>query len=303
MTRAEKLAKIEHEFDKTYLVSIDPDLPNLFAGPDLLAGGNGQLIAVFTPRSTEQRHPGRLLARLGLSRLALPGSSRCVLAVDTGDVQRGFTGGSLSSHFHAFVNIERRISLANLQAETEATESRHHIPETIRRRVFARSSFLFALSVGESESTDYREIRERPAPDAEFSTSPVRTQANSLDDLRHQIQTKHSAFAHLVTVATRNVVVAHSRLSEPVSMRRILEPLTYPIFELNFSMDNGVPYRRADVAGVLHVESLPANRKDPIKELRAAAFAGWAVLVDHKQEDVTRATELISSWLERSNDE
>ena len=63
-----------------FIISKHPDHPHLFAGPDLLIGGEGKLCGLFLAKKSEASD--RLLARLIASRLAMPTNMRWAVVVD-----------------------------------------------------------------------------------------------------------------------------------------------------------------------------------------------------------------------------
>jgi hypothetical protein len=76
MSRRDVLLKIAESFEGDFTVSVEPDLPELFEGPDVLAGKPGRLIAVFVPKTHELRRPEQLRTRLVLSRRSVTGGAR-----------------------------------------------------------------------------------------------------------------------------------------------------------------------------------------------------------------------------------
>jgi hypothetical protein len=142
VSRRDILLEISASFEDDFTVSLEPDLPELFEGPDVLAGKSGRLIAVFVPKSHEFRSPEQLRTRLVLSRLALPDHAQCLLAIeDAFDAPRL---ESLSRDFHAIVNVEDRSGLRRLR--TKSLEHRK-IPNTTRLMTEWRTAFLMTVSL------------------------------------------------------------------------------------------------------------------------------------------------------------
>jgi len=70
--RRRAIAKtVGEEIPTSYVIATAPDHPLLIEGPDILIGGEGNLVAVFTPKASERADDDRLLARFILCRLAL----------------------------------------------------------------------------------------------------------------------------------------------------------------------------------------------------------------------------------------
>src|SRR5260370_5537881 len=80
--RSDALDNVEGRLGLELFVARQPDLPTLFTGPDLLASRTGTTIAFFLPKSSDAQHPRALLARLVLSRLALPPTTSPVLLLE-----------------------------------------------------------------------------------------------------------------------------------------------------------------------------------------------------------------------------
>jgi hypothetical protein len=71
--------ELRDELPSSYVIVAAPDHPLLIEGPDVLVGGEGNLVAVFTPKASERHSRERLSVRFVLSRLALPPQTRYVL--------------------------------------------------------------------------------------------------------------------------------------------------------------------------------------------------------------------------------
>jgi hypothetical protein len=66
----------------SYVVVAAPDHPLLLEGPDVLIGGEGAAVALFIPKASERLNRESFLARVILSRLALPPKTSTVLISD-----------------------------------------------------------------------------------------------------------------------------------------------------------------------------------------------------------------------------
>ena len=82
LTAETPMGSLVRQLGERFVVSVNPDHPYLFEGPDILAGGDGRLLAIFRPKSTELSNPNRLLSRLVLTKLALPNHTRYILVMD-----------------------------------------------------------------------------------------------------------------------------------------------------------------------------------------------------------------------------
>ncbi|MFC1971099.1 hypothetical protein ACFLV0_04105 [Chloroflexota bacterium] len=76
-----EIKEVARVFGKDFEVASSPDFPHLLSAPDIWVGGNGRLYGLFLPKSHELIRPERLLLRLAISRLGLPGNMLCVLVV------------------------------------------------------------------------------------------------------------------------------------------------------------------------------------------------------------------------------
>src|ERR1700757_2821243 len=77
-----------------------PDLPNLLYGPDLLVGGEGNLLSFFVCEKFDNGSINNLLAKMSLSRLTLPSNNKNILIVDD-EVNNSRIPNSLLLNFHA----------------------------------------------------------------------------------------------------------------------------------------------------------------------------------------------------------
>src|ERR1700737_820463 len=125
-----------------WVVATLPDYPNLFDGPDILAGHDGQLLAVFVPKKREITHPERLRARLLLTRLALPDHAWCVLVSE--DPSNGIA--RLFGHdFHSYAG-RGRASLDRAFHVNQFEIDRRKGPAAIRFFVQAGADYLFDVT-------------------------------------------------------------------------------------------------------------------------------------------------------------
>jgi hypothetical protein len=66
-----------------------------------------------------------------------------------------------------------------------------------------------------------------------------------------------------------------------------LRPFVDAALGYDYSLHNGIPYPRAHrPLKLLLVEQLPRARFDPLKPVRAAAFAGWVMTTARSAEDI-----------------
>ena len=107
-------------------------------------------------------------------------------------------------------------------------------------------------------------------------------------------------------------VAMHSELSEAApgvtstwfSHGAVKTPAVYDLVRRTtlsgFELDNGVPYpTNLETYGLAVVERLPEYRGDPDKLVRAAAFAGWAFVDEHREGQVQNIAKLLSKRREK----
>jgi hypothetical protein len=130
------------------VVAVNPDHPELFEGPDILAGLEGRLLAVFSLKRKEARDVRRLATRVLLTRLALPSHARCVLLLDEEDsteINHPPHIGDVSSLFHVARPFGPR-RLTHVLRDVNADDGQKEIPTSVRQHVYERYAFLLDLS-------------------------------------------------------------------------------------------------------------------------------------------------------------
>jgi len=123
---------------KDYVISINPDHPYLFVGPDLLVGGHGQLGAIFIPNVAEYSHPNKLLVRLAVSRLALPAHTRCILTVDMDRLPLGYVE-EIRRNFNAVLNATEYDGLTSVLEPDYENDRTTRILNEISQRAYLRA--------------------------------------------------------------------------------------------------------------------------------------------------------------------
>jgi hypothetical protein len=300
VSRRNTSLEIAESFEDDFTVSLEPDLPELFEGPDVLAGQSGRLIAVFVPKSHERRRPEQLRTRLVLSRLALPDHAQCLLAVeDAYDISQL---ESLSHDFHAIVNVEDRSALRRLR--TKSLEHRK-IPEATRRMVEWRSTFLMTVSLAHQPKLFARDEDLFDGPDV-YDNEPVLPgqpgnghAASSLVPMwaGHLLTQSELPLVRSVNVRVRDGALVGGEAVTGRSVRERIRPYLALAAETAFRIDNGVPYLGRPTAGVFVVQGARSFREDPLKPLRASAFAGWALLEDPSESEFSQSVRQTAEWL------
>ena len=225
-----------------------PDHPFLLLSPDVLVADETGLIAVLIQHAEEVRRPERLTARLILSNLALPARTRFVA------VQRG--EGIVARDFDLLIDGDastRRIS-AQLR---NVTPARAITPRDVYSQVLERAEEVAARPLEALERASHVE-------DA-FTLEELPTIATVLldpGDGRPSVRSNSGS---------RGTTLA-SRLRSAFVRSTVYD----------FAIDNGAVFPAADQLPV-HAISVDENLMqsstfDPFKLVRAAAFAGWAVV-------------------------
>jgi hypothetical protein len=78
-------------------------------------------------------------------------------------------------------------------------------------------------------------------------------------------------------------------------MRRLISDQT----ERLYALDRGIPYRRGDSGpGIAMVEEWPSAGRDPYKLIHAAAFGGWAFVLNSQRHELPRLAERLMQKLD-----
>ncbi len=279
-----------------FVVAVQPDHPFLSVGPDLLISKDGNLGALFVLKSDEAESPDRLLIRLALSRLALPNHMRCVLVLDPFDLQ---SRDMLQSHFHWVFSAGHYEDLAAFLMHPDASTRVRPVPADIKERTFQRFDALYTESqervpIEEHAQEPTSTIREEDLFGFERVRVPSWTGQQSAYHRQAEILERGSTFLAQVKVGSRGNVLDKIRTFCRASVL------------LDYSLDVGIPYPRDysfRTAKIMLVDKLPTPRGDPFKPIRAAAFAGWAVVRFRSGEDIEDIGRSIRVRLESRRDE
>ena len=105
--------ELRDELPSSYVIVAAPDHPLLIEGPDVLVGGEGNLVElVFTPKAIERHSRERLSVRFVLSLLALPPQTRYVLLSD--DPHEHAISHNVADNFAAVLPWHRRGEIAKI---------------------------------------------------------------------------------------------------------------------------------------------------------------------------------------------
>ncbi len=294
MHRNEILGTIARELSDDFTVAVNPDL---FEGPDVLAGRSGDLVAVFVPKQAERQNLKRLRARLGLSRLALPKHTRCVLAYTEGMLERAPKLSSAHQDFHQIVSIESPANLRATLTDRPENINMKEIPAQARALVWERADFLFMLSCRYLQGSAAGEKRH------------IKLSAQQVDSFALSLKYSHPDLWSLEQRLPRSlgdvelkdsVVIIREKNATPRPLSNLLKPYVAANFWLNFNMDGGIPYLITWSASVLITGGTSASSLDPLKPFGAAALAGLTIIPETEASAVQSTVDIVSSWLRKA---
>lgn len=289
--RREQLSALARRMERDFVVTINPDHPQLLTGPDILAGSDGHLLAVFLPRAQELSSPDRLVARLILSRLALPAHTKCVLFLSRDDLERNSEVVRTANDFHAVLSLGARLPRKAL-LDRKLGRPTQEIPAAIRSMVRHRARRLIGVSLAQRHDGGLLRL-----PTGAKRLSLRLTQQFSVEPhapLWHRAEVQvprllRRSFGDVVL--TDDLLLAVRVTRRPESLFRRLEPFLASSLLLNYSIDSGVPFPAIKMASLLITANLSHSSSDQQKPLRAAALAGWAVVEPTGWSDIEDAIE------------
>lgn len=270
-------------------VAFRPDHPLLLAGPDVLAGVDGFLYAFFIRTMGEMARANDLLARLAISRLALPTHSTCILVADS------LLGSSLyqtaiEHHFDQIVNATEVPRFVRSRFQNEPYKRRQLVK--VRRAVFSQAAVLYRAAVQFGQKVDtapgqvFQELRERKRGHSLLIPSWVEP-AKSRRSIKF--------------ITTDHIVATTAYFAETTSVRARLEPILNFGMRFQYSLDNGVPYKHSASVNTIIVDEIPEIRHDPLKPLRCAAFSGWSIVAPDSYQNYERTVASIDRRLKRAS--
>ena len=279
-------AILAHDF----VVVVKPDHPLLLVSPDILASKNGNLAAIFVLKADETQSPDKLLVRLALARLALPRHTRCILISDP---LEPLLDDGLGSHFHKVFYTGNTKDLAAFIMDPLPNSRVKPIPIDIRRRTFQRFDALYA------ESEEHASIE---TENQESAPIPFEDELHNFPSIDIRSWTgQQSPFYHYPTIRNSDsILLAQFELGRGKALNKVRAYCNASCL-LDYSFDGGIPYPREDsfwAAKILVVTNTPISRADPLKYIRAAAFAGWSFAQVRSVQDIHRIGKSIKARLE-----
>jgi hypothetical protein len=267
---------------KGFVISPRPDHPHLYSPPDIIAGGRGTIVAIFIPRKSELRNPNELLARLTVTRLGLPGHTRCVALLQS--TNQAFEQ-VVQTNFHGIIGLEDQHSLSQFIQDPKAVGNASPVPSEIREQAHRRYQLLYDISQRR------RRIQPRGVDSLELFTElrskfKPEVHRGEKDEIEHLDYQK-------IRPKPRNLFEYERSLIGALKFRKGLSPLSsinpFCVYSLrrSYALDMGVPYPLSIDPNILIVSEIPEGRYDRDKPLRAAAFAGWVLSAAESHNEIT----------------
>lgn len=282
-----------------------PDHPHLLASPDILVGGRGRLAALFVIRQNTSF--GHLRARLIAARLALPSHTR-LLAYS---VRQRAVPHDLENSFDEIVSPRRRNLLVGAASAGGGANPRDADIREISRRHDLRFATILRLI---SLRSKRKPRAHRPIALIRALRNGVRSELASLPNPAGGSDPKELTSDSVVQVLrraipSRRISILHGSVvtSLPGRTRDYIRTRLHTIWQSGFvgayALDNGVPYPKDLLPHVVLAERGVAAAGDPLKPIRVAAFAGWALTTAERAEDVERFVDRLQrSYRKRLNE-
>jgi hypothetical protein len=255
---------VEQKLGSAYSTVANPDFPHIFCGPDLVIGGQGKLVAGFWLTAAAAAYQTHILYKLAISRLGLPAHMRTVLIADADATFPHW----FSFHFHEVIEASRIEDLI-LYARSGETSSRvDTVPAKVQANAFRRGDLLSRLSSQLSTRSKGDRIPTRPdereMASSDYSPAKIPSWAGQRPRLsQRMLVSESSAMA--------------GTSGRPLKSAAIHQMAEY-LVRFEHVLDNGVPYPKKLRPAVMYLDERAPPAPDPLKRVRAAAFAGWLVL-------------------------
>lgn len=295
MSRTAFVAELGAKVGETELTTVvRPDHPFLVNGPDVLVGGRGKLIALFVPTSSEAGDGEQLMARVGLTRLALPSHATCILVVPraSGDGSAVLPEETALT-FHGIVRGEELGSLRAVVEDPPRPDWISDVPVSLRTRHFQRAAQL--LQISEQAGMRTRE-----------QTGGRSVGIDAFKRIREPYPTwrdRRRASPDVVGVSEAVSAIGPRLTSQRSSTIPGLVPFLVRSVIRNFAPDGGVLYPRVELpsAQMIIVPHSVTSRGDPGKPARASAFAGTLLVENAPEEVVIEAAGRLQRWRIRAS--
>jgi hypothetical protein len=266
---------LRRELPDKFLIVQNPDHPLLIRGPDILLATSQTLTAIFMPLATERRSYGILKSRLTLSRLALPAHTRCILVFEPKDhdIAKHFV-----NDFADAIEWSSRANIISIVSDSGFVGRHRDVPPEIIGDVQTRfANAMTVMRLGArltakpfSAAFDERFIDTKSSIRLAIRRAPRRTIID-----RETFSKDHEG-------------VAFAELSDFDVDTPAVRDLVYDQIEHAYSLDNGVPYATGEPSGIAVVRDWPTRTRDSEKLILAAAFGGWAFVLEEMRDQLPR---------------
>jgi hypothetical protein len=249
------------------MIVVGPDHPFLLRSADLLVEGSDSIGAIFVPTALERKKTPLLRSRLILNRLALPTNTICFLVVEPGDDE---LRDIFANDFSDIVEMRQTDRLSAILAADPRQAPRGEVPLEVQ--ALAYRSFVQVF-----DTTEEIAARARGTADAEQENPWELTAELFAVKPRKSRKTAHRIASEDLPDQAENVPM--QTFSQGEVQSSTLVPLFAEQIDRLYSLDMGIPYPKDEGTGVILVDSFPVQRLDPKKVVRAAAFAGWSMML------------------------
>lgn len=240
---------LRSDLPSSAVIAEQPDHPLLFAGPDIIVGSEGNLVAAFFPKMNELNSWKTLLSRLTAVRLALPAHAKCVLvSTEAGSLPDALTEGGFDEVYGPHEADSTKI-LMYKSSRTLARATR-----LLKIRQHAMINYGAILHVHRMQTSKWA-----------AEANPI-NQGSKRGDRRSRSPIKfRESYVGELGGRSRSSVLAS------------LQSFARKAFVENYHLVDGVPELRRYALDVAIHDSDMRRGLDPGKPLRASAFAGWLV--------------------------
>jgi hypothetical protein len=308
---------LERVLPTGFLVSRHPNHPYLFAGPDLLIGGDSKLCALFVAKRREISRVDGLLARLTASRLSFPEHMRCAVVIDKhekrdtgtkrGDKRRVIPVPpeihevrrydadfevAIGRNFQEVFRSDQVNEIARWADRSNGVTIFKSVPRDVRALAQLRYQLLFQFTA-QRLSHLYGGF------------DPVRLLGSIRDAVGKRPKTVIPDETSTADRQPRNVVredffsVGATSFKNGRSAQEKIRPLCIYSIQRAYALENGVPYPRKSDPNILLIDEKPSSRFDPFKTMRCANFAGWVLTSADDNQEVTALAERIKELYQR----
>lgn len=251
----------------SFVIATRPDHPFLFSGPDILIGGDGNLTAIFVPKSSEAKGSKELAARVIAAKLALPAHTKYAYLLWTDDHAQEIQSMSLFDEI--FRNSQVR-DLAIFFEKHEVASRKQREFTDVRVEAMVRYGVMLDLSrVNKRKSEKER----RANPDRRI-------------DLEREFASLEPTGRSRYIKKQGEVMVGVRKLGANISFMEGVYAYSVESITRQWAVDSGIPFVKQRSPSLIAVDNAPISRFDPEKPVRAAAFSGWAVKLLTGDEDL-----------------